>query len=123
MGKSGKNCIDVSDYQDSCSFEANCLKCGTKLNFNKIWNEFKCSKCGVIYNRGIFDPDYDHEEIDCPQCGSYMRYMEASNEYVCSKCGFYIDCDDMEDSDIPEGCAACGGPYPQCTSSCKLFDD
>lgn len=24
---------------------------------------------------------------------------------------------------MPEGCRACGGPYPSCTTSCKLFDD
>lgn len=24
---------------------------------------------------------------------------------------------------IPEGCAACGGPYPDCTSYCSLFDE
>lgn len=26
-------------------------------------------------------------------------------------------------NDIPEGCRACGGEYPHCTSSCPLFDD
>ena len=24
---------------------------------------------------------------------------------------------------IPEGCAACGGPYPDCKWSCPMFDD
>lgn len=24
---------------------------------------------------------------------------------------------------IPVGCAACGGPYPDCCSSCPIFDD
>lgn len=23
----------------------------------------------------------------------------------------------------PAGCRACGGPYPHCKTSCKLFDD
>ena len=27
------------------------------------------------------------------------------------------------DDDIPEGCSACGGDYPNCTTSCPLFDD
>ena len=31
--------------------------------------------------------------------------------------------DDTDDDDIPEGCAACGGPYPRCCASCPLFDD
>ena len=26
-------------------------------------------------------------------------------------------------NDVPEGCRACGGPYPNCTDSCPLFDD
>ena len=30
----------------------------------------------------------------------------------------------MGDDDVPEGCAACGNPaYPNCTSSCPMFDD
>ena len=32
------------------------------------------------------------------------------------------DTDDDYD-DIPEGCRACGGPYPDCMDSCPLFDD
>lgn len=27
------------------------------------------------------------------------------------------------DDDIPECCIACGGPYPSCRNSCKIFDD
>ncbi|MBQ8054872.1 MAG: hypothetical protein IJ198_13890 [Lachnospiraceae bacterium] len=25
--------------------------------------------------------------------------------------------------EVPEGCRACGGPYPTCTDGCPLFDD
>ena len=25
--------------------------------------------------------------------------------------------------DIPIGCRSCGGPYPNCKSSCPMFDD
>lgn len=31
--------------------------------------------------------------------------------------------DDYDPDYIPEGCRACGGDYPNCTSSCPLFDD
>ena len=31
----------------------------------------------------------------------------------------YLD----DDYDMPEGCAACGGDYPNCTTSCPLYDD
>lgn len=27
------------------------------------------------------------------------------------------------DDNIPDGCEACGGPWPDCKDSCKLFDD
>lgn len=30
---------------------------------------------------------------------------------------------DDEEDDIPEGCAACGGDYPNCADSCPIFDD
>lgn len=37
----------------------------------------------------------------------------------------YIDDpDDDEDGDgMPEGCAACGGPWPSCQTSCSMYDD
>ena len=28
-----------------------------------------------------------------------------------------------DDEGIPEGCAACGGDWPNCTTSCPLYDD
>ena len=32
--------------------------------------------------------------------------------------------DDTDDeNDVPEGCAACGGPYPSCRTACPMFDD
>lgn len=30
---------------------------------------------------------------------------------------------DRHIDEIPEGCLACGGPYPTCKDSCALFDD
>lgn len=66
----------------------------------------------------------------CNECGAIMD--RVGDDYVCPSCGETIDALDYEyenddeeydDDDIPEGCAACGGPYPQCKTSCKLFDD
>ena len=31
--------------------------------------------------------------------------------------------DNEESDDIPFVCRACGGPYPDCTDSCKIFED
>ena len=30
---------------------------------------------------------------------------------------------DGYDEAVPEGCAACGGDYPNCKASCPLYDD
>lgn len=30
---------------------------------------------------------------------------------------------DRHPLEIPEGCRACGGDYPNCCSSCPMFDD
>ena len=61
----------------------------------------------------------------CPVCGHRMRratdrYGKWDGEsYICD----YCDGDDYDSDDIPEGCAACGGPYPDCKDSCDMFDD
>lgn len=56
------------------------------------------------FNERLDSGYYDDEE----HFDEYLEMMEAS--------------DDDED-DIPEGCVACGGPYPICTDGCPLFDD
>ena len=35
----------------------------------------------------------------------------------------YYDQEEFDYDDIPFGCRACGGDYPNCTTSCPLFDD
>lgn len=30
---------------------------------------------------------------------------------------------DRHFDEVPEGCIACGGPYPTCKDSCPVFDD
>ena len=74
----------------------------------------KCPECGAKL-------DSTETFWDCPECGyfkvnsKYAR-LEAANERFLKK---FFDNDDM-----PEGCAACGNPaYPNCQSSCSLFDD
>lgn len=52
----------------------------------------------------------------CPNCGTWMKKIDEDTWY-CPVCG----ADD--DDDIPEGCAACGGDYPNCVDSCPMFDD
>ena len=38
--------------------------------------------------------------------------------YICDYCAGNND-----DDDITEVCQACEGPYPDCTTSCSMFDD
>lgn len=85
--------------------------------------------------------------IICNLCGTIMDRVNSTtgnDNYVCPACGLKVDTleykyeydgenhDDIEYSKIfgdsegeipPVGCSACGGPYPYCKTSCKLFDD
>lgn len=47
---------------------------------------------------------------------------------ICNRCGAVMD--RREDPYLvfrndmpPAGCRACGGPYPYCKPSCRMFDD
>ncbi|MCF8018143.1 MAG: hypothetical protein K9L62_01970 [Vallitaleaceae bacterium] len=69
----------------------------------------------------------------CMECGGTM-YKADDVVLVCNSCGHSVDIIDYrkeesffdyfptKDTDPPEGCIACGGPYPKCKTSCKLFD-
>jgi DNA-directed RNA polymerase subunit M/transcription elongation factor TFIIS len=88
-----------------------------------------CFKC-----RAIMDIVNDDELLECPNCGNsfyaddrdfaYEQWKEEQEE----ESGFYdYDDDDYDDdydeSEEPECCRACGGPWPDCESSCTIFDD
>jgi len=74
----------------------------------------------------MFFEDEWEETLICMDCNEdidiceYGLTAEEIDEKRCSHDRYIWD-DDL--SDIPEGCAACGGPYPDCMSSCALFDD
>lgn len=77
----------------------------------------------------------DECDWHCDECDAYLNdqpgFTTATGEWICTECGavndvtedniLYISDDDGDG--IPEGCAACGGPYPNCTDSCPMFDD
>ena len=69
----------------------------------------------------------------CKECGGELKDIGA-DLLVCSTCGFSIDLEDYgeeddyddiydEPTDKPEYCDICGGPWSNCMTSCKLFDD
>lgn len=75
--------------------------------------EYICNNCGAIMDI-TEDPDGGCEILVCPNCGEEVDEMDYEYEF---------DDDEYDSDKIPKGCIACGGPYPQCTTSCKLFDD
>ena len=89
---------------------------------------------------------FDPSEYDwwCDECNASLNaqpgFYPECGSWICTECGHendiaasevedsyrycYDSCDDEdEEEEIPEGCAACGGPYPSCKVSCPMFDD
>jgi hypothetical protein len=65
---------------------------------------------------------YNSDGVPVYEVGDYVDefgYLQEDGSW--SKIGFADEYDD--NSDIPKGCQACGGPYPDCKTSCVLFDD
>lgn len=74
-------------------------------------------KCGECFTELVQKDGY----LECPACGWNITDEEAEE----------FDIDDYRSrvlfpgrayEEIPEGCAACGGDYPNCKDSCPLFD-
>lgn len=79
-------------------------------------------------------PDYAGYCPNCPTCGDTMGYSYSESEFKCPSCGTKMDeadwdyedednDDEKPETDLPRVCRLCGGPYPRCKISCKLFDD
>lgn len=79
-----------------------------------------CNECGAVMDRRE-DPEGGCDIYTCPSCGweiDEMEYeYEDNNEWTDEMIG-------INHGDVPpDGCRTCGGPYPYCKISCKLFDD
>lgn len=69
-----------------------------------------CSECGTKMAKA------DDEVLVCPQCQHSVDIADYEHEEESfSSAQSYLD--------EPECCRACGGPYPNCKTSCKIFDD
>ncbi len=80
-----------------------------------------CNKCGAVMDRKE-DPKGGCDIYVCPSCGWEVDEMEY--EYEDSEEEWDLEILSHYKGDIPPaGCRACGGPYPHCKSSCKLFDE
>jgi hypothetical protein len=91
---------------------------------------FSKKKENEFTNNDILIDDYsDTPEgvwAKCHDCDTLMDYSQQLERFRCGCCGKEIAEEDyMEESDdsIPFVCRTCGGPYPQCMTSCKMFDD
>ena len=60
--------------------------------------------------------------VICDVCGKKQYEKDGPigglGRILCKSC-WYAE----QEESIPAGCMACGGPYPDCKSSCKLFDE
>lgn len=85
-----------------------------------------CYRCGAVMDRRE-DPSGGCDVYACPSCGwgiDEMEYEYESGdpmELVQDERGddYLVFRNDMP----PAGCRACGGPYPYCKPSCRMFDD
>ena len=107
-----------------------------KFGIADIWN---AEKMEVVGEKCANDEGYC---LVCSNCGRPMFYLDSSQDsngrYICTLCGRWTRESTMykyvnkmaeefresyyEDY-IPEGCAACGGPWPNCKDSCSLYDE
>lgn len=118
---------------------------GFKFNYNKR----HLGKSTLIFQDEISNIDKSKHNLDlmfvnCQQCGAYMNFEAGLNAlegwWGCPTCGIRVKERtaytrlDRENSnsitsnifsydDMPECCEACGGPWPDCEASCKIFED
>lgn len=85
-----------------------------------------CYRCGAVMDRRE-GPRGGCGIYACPSCG--WEIDEMGYEYVSGdpmglvqdeRGGDYLV---FRDVMPPAGCRACGGPYPYCKPSCRMFDD
>lgn len=93
--------IDSSKHNSDLMF-VNCKPC-------EVYMDFKTGTADMLDGSWV-----------CPVCGSRVRERTAYNQLNKENTEFV---NDMNDDDIPEVCTTCGGPWPSCQTSCKIFDD
>lgn len=80
-----------------------------------------CRKCGC-YMDFESGPDNCLDGIwKCPVCGTRVKESTAYHQLDRENMEWENSMADFDD--MPECCEACGGPWPDCEASCKLFDD
>lgn len=124
---------------DLSNYDWYCDSCNAFLNnqdgFNFDCGSWKCTECGCVneINENNIREELPTDEYVLVCCDHDSAVNEAVAElerrYQRRICSFdatiFNDDEGNEDNEdnIPEGCLACGGPYPSCKTSCPLFDD
>ena len=81
-----------------------------------------CNECGALMDHKD-DPSGIGYVYDCPSCDYVIDTMEYEYDWGDEEREWTSPVLEAYDGDVPSaGCRACGGPYPQCKTSCKLFD-
>lgn len=82
-----------------------------------------CNKCGAVMDRREH-PRGGNDIYTCPSCGWNIDVMDyeyeeedEEEEWTEQVLGMYAG------NVPPDGCRACGGPYPSCKLSCPTFDE
>lgn len=90
------------------------------------------------------DNEKNAETYPCPECGGTMKYVGGLLDWECCDCGaegnlIYDEVNEEYCIDIakeysleeiyqdpiknmPDCCKGCSGAYPDCLTSCKIFD-
>ena len=124
------NLLNYDWYCDSCNALLN-----NQDGFDVDCGSWKCTECGCSNDIDEFNireelPSEEYVTVFCDHDraideavdelerkydrGIYSFGSEILNDYMN---------DENDEDNIPEGCVACGGPYPSCKTSCPLFDD
>ena len=117
LGGLANSLLNSNDAANDLDCDWYCDECGEYMNdqpgFTVKRGTWKCKSCGAVNDvsedniRYEEDNDYDSDDDDDDDDDDYT-YGYGSDD---------------DDDYIPEGCRACGGPYPNCKTSCPLFDD
>lgn len=79
-----------------------------------------CNDCGAIMDREERREEKCSVYI-CPLCGCEADVMEYEHENDEEWTSEMLN---MYEGDVPPaGCRNCGGPYPDCIVSCRLYDE
>lgn len=87
-------------------------------NYDDVWKE----PAGYDYLCGAFDEDDD--SVECEEC-DYMLHCDSFGNYVCDNCGKEYSREEHFSrigAQYKPLCLKCEENYPQCKSSCEVYD-